>query len=183
MPSCQLHHVSALFVHHSRRVRLLTAGIHLSLLQIPQIRDQIFFFLRETASVSQIENVLGTWCIASHDIDRSVASTSSKSWINAIDPNNLDLDERFLPPLIAFIKRTILDPNGVYAYFNPAQPPAAPTPPPKKGPRRDERREDSEPGARSKAEDLEENEHDRKARLRVGAFGAVKRILGACHKG
>lgn len=45
-----LHHVSALFIHPSRRVRALTASLHTSLLQISPVRDQILFFLRETAT-------------------------------------------------------------------------------------------------------------------------------------
>ncbi|KAF9458921.1 hypothetical protein BDZ94DRAFT_1068633 [Collybia nuda] len=179
-----LHHVSALFVHHSRRVRLLTASIHASLLQIHTVHEQILFFLRETVSTSQIESILGTWCMATHDVDRSVATMVQKSWNNAIladgaadQTDRLVLDKRFRTPLIAFTQRTILDPNGVYTYLNPAPPVSAP-PPPKRG----ARKEDVEQGSRSKAEELEENEHDRAARLRVGAFGAIRRILETIQK-
>jgi hypothetical protein len=183
----QLHHVSALFVHHSRRVRLLTAGIHASLFQIPTIRDQIFFFFRETASPSQLEAILGTWCIAAHDIDRSVASTALNSWVSSVsskaNASDLTLDNYLLPPIERFIQRTILDPSAVFVYLNPAQAPVVSTPPQKKGPgdvrrEREKVREDSEVAARTKAEDMEENEQDRRARLRVGALGALRWVLG-----
>ena len=181
----QLHHVSALFVHHSRRVRFLTAGIHASLLQISVIRDQILFFFRETASPSQLETILGTWCIAAHDIDRSVASTALNSWVSSVsvkaNASDLTLDNH-LPPLESFIQRTILDPSAVYAYLNPVQAPVVYAPQ-KQGPggvrrEREKEREDREVAARAKAEDMEENEQDRKARLRVGALGALRWILG-----
>ena len=71
-------------MYHSRRVRLLTAGIHASLFQIHTIRDQILLFFHETASPSQLETILGTWCIAAHDIDRSVASTALNSWVSSV---------------------------------------------------------------------------------------------------
>lgn len=118
--------------------------------------------------------------MAVHDVDRSVAAMAHKSWTSTISVDSapeqasrLVLDQRFRPSLITFTQRAILDPNGVYAYLNPAPPVSAPLPP-KKG----MRKEDPEQAARSKAEELEENEPDRAARLRVGAFGAVRRILG-----
>ncbi|RDB18704.1 E3 ubiquitin-protein ligase listerin [Hypsizygus marmoreus] len=180
-----LHHVSALFVHPSRRVRLLAAGVHTSLLQISPIRDQILFFLRETASSSQIESILGTWCMVAHDIDRAVSATALKSWTTTVslDPTqdqtrHLLLDDRFLQSFIPFIQRAILDPNGIYLYLNPPAP-VAPPPPGKKGA---VRKEDPELAARSKAEELEEDEQDRKARLRVGGLGAIRRILEISHQ-
>jgi hypothetical protein len=118
--------------------------------------------------------------MAAHDIDRSVAATAHKSWNGAVSAEtdlehdgHLVLDQRFRPLLIAFVQRATLDPNGIYLYLNPAPPISAPTPS-KKG----MRKEDPEQAARSKAEELEENEPDRVARIRVGAFGAIRRILG-----
>ncbi|KAG5637584.1 hypothetical protein H0H81_004035 [Sphagnurus paluster] len=171
-----LHHVPTLFIHPSRRVRLLAIGVHLSFLQIPPVRDQVLFCLRETAAPSQIESILGTWYLAAHDIDRSVATTALRSWTETISfsstPERLILDDRLLSSLLLFIQRTTLDPTGVYLYLNPA-PPAAPAPPPKKG----ARKEDSEAAPRSKAEELEESDQDRKARLRVSGLGALRRII------
>jgi hypothetical protein len=73
----------------------------------------------------------------------------------------------------------------VYSNLNPAQLPTASTLPTNKGSgstRREKDREgekeDLESGARAKAEEMEENEQDRKARLRIGAFGALRFILG-----
>lgn len=177
-----LHHVSALFLHHSRRVRLLTAGIHASLLQIPTIRDQILLSLSEMASASQLEAILGTWCMAAHDIDRLVASTALKSWTSTIsiihNSNDLSLNDHLLSPLGTFTQRAILDPGAVHAYLNPAQPPAVSTPSQKKGSNglRREDRGEFDQVVRAKAEDMEENEEDRRARLRVGAFGALRWI-------
>ncbi|KAF5380135.1 hypothetical protein D9615_006188 [Tricholomella constricta] len=176
-----LHHVPALFIHPSRRVRLLAAGAHLSFLQISPVRDQILLSLREIAPPSQIESILGTWYLAAHDIDKSVSSAALKAWVDTISfdsgRDHLVLDDRFLPPLVAFIQKTILDPNGVYLYLNPA-PPKAPLPPPKKG----SRKEDPEAASRSKSEELEEDDQDRKARLRISGLGAIRRIIGALHK-
>ncbi|KAG6916946.1 hypothetical protein DXG01_004633 [Tephrocybe rancida] len=148
---------------------------------ISPVREQILSFLRNSASPSQIESILGTWCLAAHDIERSVASTALKSWADvlAFVPGQRDqllLDEHYLPSLIAFIQRAILDPNGVYMYLNPP-PPAPPAPPTKKGVRRDE----PEPALRSKAEELEESDTDRKARLRIGGLGAIRRIVETLH--
>ncbi|GLB39355.1 putative ring finger [Lyophyllum shimeji] len=175
-----LHHVPALFVHPSRRVRLLAAGVHLSFLQISPVRDQILFFIRETASPSQIESILGAWCLAAHDIDRSVSSVALKSWEDAIsfesEQDRVILDDRSLPSLVSFIQRATLDPNEVYNYLNPA-PPVTPVPPPKKG----VRREEPEVAARVKVEDMEESEQDRKARLRISALGAIRRIIETLH--
>ncbi|KAF8056637.1 hypothetical protein FPV67DRAFT_646018 [Lyophyllum atratum] len=175
-----LHHLPALFAHPSRRVRLLAAGVHLSFLQISLVRDQILFFLRETATPSQIESILGTWCLAAHDIDRSVSSTALKSWVDAISfesgRDQIKLDERSLPSLLAFIQRAVLDPNGVHHYLNPA-PPMTPMLPTKKG----ARKEEPEVAARSKAEELEESEQDRKARLRISGLGAIRRIIETLH--
>ncbi|KAG6896299.1 hypothetical protein C0992_009252 [Termitomyces sp. T32_za158] len=173
-----LHHVSALFVHPSRRVRLLAAGVHLSFVQISPVRDKILSFLRDLVSVSQIESILGTWCLAAHDIDKSVAGTALKSWIDVFTyvsgpRDQLLLDNTYLPSLVSFTQRTILDPNAVYLYLNPPQP-AAPAPPGKKGMTRKEEPADT---TRSKADELEESDTDRKARLRIGCLGAIRRIV------
>ncbi|KAG5641970.1 hypothetical protein DXG03_003844 [Asterophora parasitica] len=174
-----LHHVPALLVHPSRRVRLLAAGAHLSFLQIPPVRDQILLFLREIVSPPQVESILGTWYLAAYDIDKSVSSAALKAWGNAVSFDNsgkdqLALDSRLLSSLVAFIQRTILDPSGVYLYLNPA-PPAPPPPPIKQG----ARKEVPEAASRSKLDELEEDEQDRKARLRVGGLGAIRQITGA----
>ncbi|TFK41660.1 hypothetical protein BDQ12DRAFT_678315 [Crucibulum laeve] len=179
-----LHHVSSLFVHPSRRVRFLTATLHTSLLHLPPVRDQIFFYLRESASTAQLEAILGTWCIAAHDVDRSVASATLKAWKDAISyPGSPDTADRFVlndnprSSLVSFVQRTALDPSGAYAYLNPA-PPVVSTPIPKKSGRGLPPVQKAEPeSTRSKAEEMEESESDRRARLRVGALGAIRWVL------
>jgi len=65
--------------------------------------------------------------------------------------------------------------------LNPVPPVVAP-PPSRKIPGRSvptpTKREDSDTVPRTKGEGDDENEQDRKARLRVGAFGAITWVLG-----
>ncbi|KAF8156982.1 hypothetical protein B0H34DRAFT_711453 [Crassisporium funariophilum] len=197
-----LHHVSALLVHPSRRVRVLAASLHSSFLRIPAVRDQILFFLRETASPSQTESILGTWCLAAHDVDRTVSASALKSWKETILVNpseepstsssgkHLVLDEALSASIVTFVQRTALDPSGVYAYLNPLPPIfVAPAQLPVSTVRRNQqsgknsgvgtpRREDGDQTPRSKVDEQEEGESDRRARLRIGAFGAARWILG-----
>ena len=72
----------------------------------------------------------------------------------------------------------LLDPLGVYLYINPPQP-AAPTPvSSRKGSGRGTPvKRNDEPIGRTKVDEEEEKEQDRKARLRVGAFGATDWVL------
>lgn len=167
----QLHHAPSLFLHPSRRVRALTVALHLSLIQIAAVKEQLLFFLRESASTAQMESLLGSWCVAAHDVDKAIASTAMKSWKDPeLQPDGAALFE--------FVQRTALDPAGIYAYLNPVQPSVAPPSHPgskKKGPPPPPR---AIPEPRSKIEEeSEENEQDRKARLRFGALGALRWML------
>jgi hypothetical protein len=118
--------------------------------------------------------------MASHDIDRQVSAYAHKSWIDAIGEGDrkLALD---VSSLLAFVQRALLDPGGVYLYLNPIPPVISP-PPSKKVPGRPlstpTKRDDSEIVSRAKGDGDDENEQDRKARLRVGAFGALTWLLG-----
>jgi hypothetical protein len=158
----------------------LTAGLHASLLHLSTIRDALFFFLRESASTDEIERVMGTWCMAAHDADRQLSAFALKSWDDSISLQDvggkLFLD---LVPLLSFVQRVLLDPKGVYTYLNPI-PPVIIDPPRISGRSAlvtsSMKREEAE---RHKDESNdEESESDRKARLRIGAFGALKWILG-----
>ncbi|KAI0371298.1 hypothetical protein BV20DRAFT_1035310 [Pilatotrama ljubarskyi] len=180
-----LHHIPALFLHPSRRIRLLAVGLHTSLLQIPDLRTEIFFQIREVATSDHAESILGAWCLAVHDVDRQVSSYARESWTRYVSTtqtsgDKLLLDEALFPRVWEFVQRTLLDPGGVYLYLNPPQP-AMPTPAPsRKGSGRGTPvRKDDETSARPKADEDEENEQDRKARLRVGAFGATEWVLNA----
>ncbi|KAJ7584094.1 hypothetical protein C8J56DRAFT_1005201 [Mycena floridula] len=162
-----LHHVSSLFIHPSRRIRHLASGIHKSFMEMPATRAQILFLLQES---NELEMILGTWILAAHDIDRDVSAAALACWTEA----KLELDT-------SFIQRAALDPNGTYSAVNPPQPVAPPLPAhARKGASRGSvastPKEDSE-GARSKTDEIEEEELDRKARIRVGALGAMKWVL------
>ncbi|KAF8198654.1 hypothetical protein BJ912DRAFT_1055525 [Pholiota molesta] len=190
-----LHHVSALFVNPSRRVRFLAATLHATFLQIPPVRDQILFFLRETASESQLESILGTWCLATHDVDRQVLIIASKSWRETISreesPGTLLLTEKLQSLLNSFVQRTVLDPSGIYQYLNPLPPPPPPAvagPSKKAGGRQlggkgssvaTPRKDDGDVTPRAKMDEQEENERDRQARLRISALGATRWIAGS----
>ncbi|RPD56966.1 hypothetical protein L226DRAFT_615267 [Lentinus tigrinus ALCF2SS1-7] len=180
-----LHHLPSLFIHPSRRIRLLAVGLHTSILQIPALRTQTFFQLREVVSSDQAESILGSWCLAVHDVDRQVSSYAKEAWTRYVSTttasdDKLLLDSTLLLSLWDFVQRTLLDPTGVYLYINPPQP-AIPTPAQSRrgSGRGTPVRKDEEVHSRPKAEEDEEKEQDRKARLRVGAFGATEWVLNA----
>ncbi|KAI0646534.1 hypothetical protein C8Q79DRAFT_910042 [Trametes meyenii] len=181
-----LHHIPTLFLHPSRRIRLLAVGLHTSLLQISDLRKELFFQIREVVTSDQAESILGAWCLAVHDVDRQVSSYARESWNKNITTaetsgDGLRLDETLFPRLWDFVQRTLLDPSGVYLYLNPPQP-VVPTPASSRrgSGRGTPVRKDNEIISRPKADEDEENELDRKARLRVGAFGATEWILSGC---
>ncbi|KZT00638.1 uncharacterized protein LAESUDRAFT_708574 [Laetiporus sulphureus 93-53] len=192
------HHVPALFLHPSRRIRLLAVGVHSSLLQMPDIvRDQLFFFLREVASADQAsadqaEYIIGSWCMAAHDADRQVSSLARETWAQSVsltteESRPLVLAGDTFKQLWEFVLRTILDPNGVYLYVNPPQAAALPPPPhqQKKGasrPAQARKDKEEEASARAKAEEDEESEQDRKGRLRVGALRSAEWIINSLAK-
>lgn len=182
----QLHHLPSLFIHPSRRIRLQAVGLHTSILQIPALRTQLFFQLREVVSSDQAESILGSWCLAVHDVDRQVSSYAKEAWTRYVSTTAASDDKLFLGPTLLpglwdFVQRTLLDPIGVYLYINPPQP-AIPTPAQsRKGSGRGTPvRKDDDAHTRPKAEEDEEKEQDRKARLRVGAFGATEWVLSGC---
>lgn len=129
-----------------------------------------------------------------HDVDRTVATIASRSWKEVIitdspesspSSNHLLLTDTLRLSLNAFVQRFLLDPSGIYLYLNPLPPPpqlvsvafakkstgkmsSAPTP----------RKDDGDQTPRSKQDEQEESEQDRRARLRIGALGAARWILG-----
>lgn len=144
------------------------------------------FFLRETASPSDTERILGAWSLAAHDVDRAVSTTALKAWKDTIlSPSEesageiLVLDDNSLSSIGMFVQRTALDPSGIYAYLNPL-PPIAPAPPAKKGQSGGKlatsRKEDIAQTPRSKTDEQEESEQDRNARLRISALGTMRWI-------
>ncbi|CCM05109.1 uncharacterized protein FIBRA_07316 [Fibroporia radiculosa] len=176
-----LHHVPALFLHPSRRIRLLAVGLHLSLLRLQNtVTDQLFYFLREVATSDQAEYIIGAWCLAAHDIDRPVAAIARESWTHSVafsPGSKIALDRTLLSSLWEFVQRTALDPNGIYLYVNPPQPVAAPPLSQKKSARPPPGRKEEETNTRTKTEEDEEDEQDRWARLRIGALGSAEWLL------
>jgi E3 ubiquitin-protein ligase listerin len=190
----QLHHVPALFLHPSRRVRQLAVNLHSALLAFPSLAKEIAFLLSEGTSSDHADFILGSWLLASCDIDRQASAAARESWNAYITTRSTSvtaasngsskvvLDPSTFESLWEFVQRILLDPSGVYLQVNPPQPILPPSgPQSRKGsgkntpiPKRTE-----EPPSRSKAEEDEENEADRKARLRISGFGASEWILSS----
>ena len=143
-----MHHVPALFLHPSRRLRALALAAHEELLRAEPLRTQMFFYLREVASAEQVESILGSWCMATHDQDRHVAPVAQSSWdahvffasaeVDAIadassvapttykdegGDEKLVLDGTQMAALFVFVQRALLDPLALHAYLNPVQVP------------------------------------------------------------
>ncbi|KAH9988778.1 hypothetical protein BJV74DRAFT_459602 [Russula compacta] len=89
-----MHHVPALFLHPSRRLRNLALTAHAELLRAGPLRAQMFFYLREVASSGQVECILGSWCMATRDVGRDVALVAQRSWDTYVSlaPINADAD-------------------------------------------------------------------------------------------
>ncbi|PBK68595.1 hypothetical protein ARMSODRAFT_958257 [Armillaria solidipes] len=167
-----MHHVSALFLHPSRRIRQLTADLHKSFVLL--MKEAIIAHFN-ACSTREAEWILGSWCMAAYDTDRGVAASALSSWrsFNEVSGQVLlnDKENGFFSCLAAFVYRAAMDPLAIYLDLNPL-PPAPP--PPTKGA---SKKVEPEPTPRLKSEDLEEDEQDRKARIRVGAYGAIRWIV------
>ena len=190
-----MHHAPALFLHPSRRLRVLALTIHAEILRAEPLRTEILFYLREVASAEQVECVLGSWCMAARDADRHVAIIAQRSWDTHVlllpSADALVLDDTQMASLLAFAQRALLDPLALHAYLNPVQVPVdvvvprtvrgrpVPHPVAAASPTRKAGDENSSTRARG-GESEEESESDRKARLRIGALGALQWVLGAC---
>lgn len=103
------------------------------------------------------------------------------------EDEKLVLDATQMAALFVFVQRALLDPLALHAYLNPVQVPVdvsvprtirgkpVSTVPVAAAPIR---RADAESMARAKGEGEEESETNRRARLRIGALGALQWILG-----
>ncbi len=171
-------------------MRVLSASLHAALLQIPPVRDQILFLLRDSLPESQLETILGTWCLATHDVDRQVSTTATKVWKEVISNHESSTTLLFTDKLRSlvstFVQRVALDPSGVYGYLNPLPPPPPPshaTSNKQRGPNKPTgkgsavstpRHDEGDMTPRSKSDEQEESESDRMARMRIGALGATR---------
>ena len=174
----QLHHIPSLFLHPSRRIRLLSGGLHSLLLALPGVKLPLFTLIRDLEEERQ-ETVIGSWCLLTHDIENQVSLTVLPSWKENFGPCvDADVEGTLLiretaPALISFIRQTIFDPLGAYSAVNPIQP-SIDTKPTKKG-AKPQPRVQAPPETPSIDEELDA---ERKARLRASALGSVKYVLG-----
>jgi hypothetical protein len=144
-----MHHVPALFLHPSRRLRAQALATHAEILRAKPLRARMFFYLREVASAEQIEFVLGSWCMATRDPERHAALVSPRTWdmYVSLAPTEADadagassdtpgvdkeeegenrkliLDAAQMTALAVFVQRALLDPLALHAYLNPVQVP------------------------------------------------------------
>lgn len=173
-----LHHIPSLFLHPSRRIRLLSAGLHSLLLALPGVKPPLFTLIRDLEEERQ-ETVIGSWCLLTHDIENQVSLTALPSWKENFGPGvDADAEGTLLireaaPALISFIRQTIFDPLGAYALVNPIQP-SIDTKPTKKG-AKPQPRVQAPPETPFTDEELDA---ERKARLRASALGSVKYVFG-----
>ena len=142
----------------------------------------MFFNLREVLSDDQTEYILGSWLLAAHDVDRQVAWLAKDCWTRCVSlsstTGSLSLDADLTQHIWDFVHRTLLDPGGVYLYVNPPQPATLPPLAHQKGAKATPvKKTPDEDTSRVRSEEEEENEADRRARLRMGACGAAKWIL------
>ncbi|KAG9026368.1 hypothetical protein FRB95_008907 [Tulasnella sp. JGI-2019a] len=183
-----LHHYPTLALHHSRRIRLLTASVHAALLSLKSIRSSLFHNLNEISETPIVEHVLGAWAFSAFDPDSTTASKARQSWDKHTALSSLtkssDTDERLglelhMPSLLTFLDRAILQPASVYAWLNPPAPEAPPAPLPRRQPGRPvtQTGKPKETEERSKSDAEEEHESDRNARYRIGGMGLLKWLL------
>lgn len=172
---------------------------------MPEVRADIFSFLRESGPEAQVSHILGSWCLSGWDIDRGVAARGIKSWNDAIavrqnesgyvqDSSRPEVSQFVLNDftlarsVLPFIITTTLEPSSTFSALNPSSSAASShleTPiqvdPTSRGIGSAARREIS--GAEpkpftSRLDDDPESVEDRNARLRVAAMGALKWIFG-----
>lgn len=187
----QLHHVPALFLHPSRRVRQLAVNLHVALLGLPSLGEEVAVLLSEGTSSDYADFILGSWLLTSYDIDRQVSVAARGAWNAYIalrstgqsssSTSILTLDSATSSSLWEFVQKVLLDPSGVYLQVNPPQravPISAPQSRKGSGKNTPVPNRTEEPLTRAKADEEEENEADRKARMRLSGFGALEWMLG-----
>ncbi|KAF7348632.1 Delta-9 fatty acid desaturase protein [Mycena venus] len=159
-----LHHLPAHLVHPARRVRLLTAQVHAALLAAEVLED----------APQLINNV---WALAAHDPERAVAAA-------VVPKSTADVE---------FLERVILHTDAVYNELNPPAPVLLSHPPDpyasgksapgaNKGAKHPQAQAAKRPAmpesTRSKTDEQDlESAFDRRARLRIAAFGALRYLL------
>ncbi|KAJ3784444.1 hypothetical protein GGU10DRAFT_357775 [Lentinula aff. detonsa] len=112
-----LSHLPQLLLHASKRIRLATASVHRSFISIPAVSEQIKLQLERDSAESA--DAIGTWSLATNDVDPVVANVAAESWrqLARTSPSLLCREQ-----ITIYAQRAILDPGGLYAYLNPAPP-------------------------------------------------------------
>ncbi len=77
-PSCT--HLPQLLLHYSRRIRLQAADLLTAYLRIPELLLRFIHVLRGGGTPTEIEQLVGSWCMATQDMDRQVSLSARKSW-------------------------------------------------------------------------------------------------------
>ncbi|KAL1719117.1 hypothetical protein EV715DRAFT_272923 [Schizophyllum commune] len=150
------HHFPGLLLHSSRRIRMLAISLHAALLQPQDIRETVIMHINEVATPEQRERIVGAWCMAAHDVDRSVAIAGTRTWAaytkalvegDEWDNTAVAVDISNTLPLP---RRAIFDPDGAFSA--------------------EQALTTSDPSESEAVEDM-------RARLRVGALGCLRWII------
>lgn len=134
--------------------------------------------IRDTEEEQQ-ETLIGSWCLLAHDIENQISSIVLPSWEEKFGPGvGTDTEGTLFiretaPALISFVRQIIFDPLGAYSVVNPIQPSVNINPGKKSA--KPQPQVQVLPETPSADEELDA---ERKARLRAGALGSVKYILG-----
>ncbi|KAJ3841743.1 hypothetical protein F5878DRAFT_577882 [Lentinula raphanica] len=193
-----LSHLPQLLLHSSRRIRLAAANVHRSFVSISAVSDQLR--LQLDSSSQESADAIGTWALATYDIDPVVANVAAESWRRFFG-SSLSFGQH----ISSYAQRAILDPGGLYAYLYPVPPPpsvSTNTPSRKdkqqtvqksvKGKATPTKTKHNPPATRVSSEtyqpqspdesqpDSLETETDRDARIRVGGLGSLTLFLSNC---
>ncbi|KAF8329398.1 uncharacterized protein EI90DRAFT_3125180 [Cantharellus anzutake] len=191
-----LSHLPSLFLHPSKRLRVLSSSLHGKFLTLSESRAAILHFFTQTADASESKPILGSWLLSVHDVDISVRRESLRNWTNftvsrgvssEVDyaKQHLDLKAQdLLDGLSQFSVDALLNSDALFLnVFPPA--PTAPEPPLRGTGQRRSLGKQREPLDSTVPEEPtrkllveEEAENDRRARLRIGALGAIEWLLG-----
>ncbi|KAJ3757954.1 hypothetical protein EV360DRAFT_44950 [Lentinula raphanica] len=171
-----LSHLPQLLLHSSRRIRLAAANVHRSFVSISAASDQLR--LQLDSSSQESADAIGTWALATYDIDPVVANVAAESWRRFFG-SSLSFGQQ----ISSYAQRAILDPGGLYAYLYPVPPPppATPTKTKHNPPATRVSSETYQPQSPDESQpDSLETETDRDARIRVGGLGSLTLFISNC---
>ena len=162
-------------------------------LRITELVRGIIAFLRGGGAATEIEQLVGSWCLATQDLDKQVSLIARKAWDSLFlpwaakpaaqewDDTMQPFDDTIVQPLFEFVNRSVYDPQGVFLELNPIQPTYVPPVHGHRGKNQHPQVQEEDTSLRSKAEDEEESDEDRNARIRTGGLGVIRWFLGEPH--